>query len=220
VRQVLNSPCGQSLLHGRFQLPGHPVAERLKRRQPGGQLRTGRNPSGLLKQVKVLAAASRITRQQQVGGQAQQPFRGLCQHRWGSHAQHQRLRHRRDAQEVRHDPVLYERQGPVSLPRRQIMGGRTLGVSGSLEPLCRPQLKYLLAGAVPGAQLGAQHIPYQTVVPEAGPLIIEGHQEQVSGIDSAQQRRRVLPSGDRGARVCGQHPHQDGGVEHELGQLR
>jgi len=70
VRQVLSSPCGQGLLHGRFQLPGHPVAERLKRCQPGGQLRTGRNPSGLLKQVKVLAAASRITRQQQVGGQA------------------------------------------------------------------------------------------------------------------------------------------------------
>ena len=76
VRQVLSSPRGHGLLHGRFQLPGHPVAERLKRRQPGGQLRTGRNPSGLLKQVKVLAAASRITRQQQVGGQAQQPFPG------------------------------------------------------------------------------------------------------------------------------------------------
>ena len=36
----------------------------------------------------------------------------------------------------------------------------------------------------------------------------------------AQQRRRVLPSGDRGARVRGQHPDQDGGVEHELGHLR
>ena len=58
------------------------------------------------------------------------------------------------------------------------------------------------------------------MVPEAGPVVIEGHQEQVSGIDAAQQRRRVLPSGDRRARVRGQHPRQDGGVEHELGQLR
>ena len=122
-------------------------------------------------------------------------------------------------QEVRHDPVLQEDQRPVSLLRRQEMVGRAPGVPGGFEPFGRPQLKHLLAGAVPGAQLRAQHLAHQAVVPEAGPVLIEGHQEQVSGIDAAQQRRRVLPSGDRGARVRGQFPGQDGGVEHELGQL-
>ena len=220
LRPVLRSPGGQGLLHGRFQLAGHPVAERLKRREPGGQPRIGRNLPGVLKQVKVLTAASRIPRQQQVGGQAQQAFRRLCQYRRVGHVEDQRLGHRRGVQEVRHDPVLEERQGPVSLLRGQIMVGGTPGVSGSLEPFCRPQLKHLLASAVPGAQLGAQYPAHQTVVPEAGPLVVERHQEQVSGVDSAQQRRRVLPSGDRGACVRGHRPRQDGGVEHELGQLR
>ena len=40
------------------------------------------------------------------------------------------------------------------------------------------------------------------------------------GINAAQQRRRVLPSGDRSAHVRGQHPYHNGGVEHELGHLR
>ena len=40
LRPVLRCPCGQGLLHGLFQLAGHPVAERLKRREPGGQPRT------------------------------------------------------------------------------------------------------------------------------------------------------------------------------------
>jgi hypothetical protein len=47
------------------------------------------------------------------------------------------------------------------------------------------------------------------VIPEAGPLIVKSHQEQLTGIDGVQQRRGVLPSGDRGARVCGQHAHED-----------
>ena len=54
--------------HGLFQLADHPVAERLERREPGGQPRTGRDLPGMLKQVEVLTAASRITGQQQVGG--------------------------------------------------------------------------------------------------------------------------------------------------------
>jgi hypothetical protein len=171
----------------------------------------------VLEQVEVLTAASHVTQQQQVRGQAQQPFGGLCQHQRVGHVQDQRLWHRRDVQEVRHDPVLHDRQGPVSMMRSQIMDGRTPGVSGGLEPFCCPHPKRLLAGAVPGAQLGAQHAAHQTVVPEAGPLIVECHQEQVSGIDAAQQRRRVMPSGDRGARVRGQHPHKDRGIEHKLG---
>ena len=93
------------------------------------------------------------------------------------------------------------------------------GVPGRLEPFGRPQLKRLLPGAVSGAQLDAQDLAHQTVVPEGGPLIVKGHQEQMRGINGAQQRRRVLPSGDRSARVRGQHPYQDGGVEHELGHL-
>jgi hypothetical protein len=39
------------------------------------------------------------------------------------------------------------------------------------------------------------------------------------GVDDAQLHRRVRPAGDRGAHVCGQHTHQDGGVEHELSHL-
>ena len=121
-------------------------------------------------------------------------------------------------QEVRHDPVLQERQPPVGLLRRQIVIGRTPRVPGSLVPFGRPELERVLAGPVSGPQLGAQDPAHQLVVPEAGPLLVEGHQEQVRGADRAQQRRRVLPSGDRGARLHGQHP-EDGGVEHELGHL-
>ena len=87
LRPLLDGPGGQGRLHGLFQLAGHPVAERLKRREPGGQPRIGRDLPGVLKQVKVLTAASRITRQQQVGGQAQQAFRGFCQQRGVDHAQ-------------------------------------------------------------------------------------------------------------------------------------
>jgi hypothetical protein len=39
--------------------------------------------------------------------------------------------------------------------------------------------------------LGAQHLAYQMVGAESGPLIIESHQEQMGRIDAAQQRRRV-----------------------------
>ena len=56
------------------------------------------------------------------------------------------------------------------------------------------------------------------VIPEAGPLIIECRQEQAGRVKAAQHRRRVLPPGEGCARVRGQLP-QDGGVEHELGNL-
>ena len=127
-------------------------------------------------------------------------------------------RQRRVAQEVGHDPVLQEGQGPVGLPRGQEVPGRAPGVARGLEPFGRPQLERLLAGPVPGPQLGAQHLAHQMVVPEAGPLIVERHQEQVGRVDAAQQRRRVLPRGDGCARVRGQLA-QDGGVEHEPGHL-
>ena len=42
------------------------------------------------------------------------------------------------------------------------------------------------------------------VVPEAGLLIIQRHQEQVGGANGAQQRRRVRPAGDGLARISGQ----------------
>ena len=50
--------------------------------------------------------------------------------------------------------------------------------------------------------------------------IFARRQEQVSGINAVQQRRRVLSFGDRSAHVRGQFPHQDGGVKHELDQPR
>jgi hypothetical protein len=57
------------------------------------------------------------------------------------------------------------------------------------------------------------------VIPEAGPLIIERHQEQAGRVDAAQQRRRVLSPGDRHARLRGQLA-QDRGIEHEPCNLR
>ena len=56
------------------------------------------------------------------------------------------------------------------------------------------------------------------VVAEPGPLIIENHQEQMGRMDAAQQRRRVPPRRDGRTRVRG-HLAQDGGVQHELGNL-
>ena len=161
-------------VHGLVQLAGLPVAERPHRREPGRQPRLGRDRRlGALEQVKVLAAAGRVARQQQVGGQRQQPVGGVRQQRGVDRAEVQRRRQRRVAQEVGHDPVLHQGQRPVGLPRRQEVAGRAPRVTGGLEPFGRPQLQRLLAGRVPGPQLGAQHLAHQMVVPEAGPLVIE-----------------------------------------------
>jgi hypothetical protein len=83
------------------------------------------------------------------------------------------------------------------------------GVTGGLEPFGRPQLERLLPGAVSGPQLSAQHPAHQMVVPEAGPLIIQRHQEQVGRVNAAQRHRHVLPGGDGRARVRGQLPRTD-----------
>ena len=56
------------------------------------------------------------------------------------------------------------------------------------------------------------------VVAEAGPLLVQGHQEQAGRIEAMQHCRRVLPAGDRRARVRGQLA-EDAGVEHEPGHL-
>jgi hypothetical protein len=111
---------------------------------------------------------------------------------------------RRVAQQVGHDPVLQQGQCPTGLPGREEVTARPPGVAGGLEPFSRPQLERLLAAPVPGPQLSAQHLAHQMVVPEAGPLIIQGDQEQVGRVDAAQQRRGVLPGGDGRARACGQ----------------
>ena len=57
--------------HGLVELAGQRVVEGAHRREPGRQPRLGRDRRpGALQQVKVLAAACRVTPKQQVGGQA------------------------------------------------------------------------------------------------------------------------------------------------------
>ena len=180
--------------HGLVQLAGQRVVEAAHRREPGRQPRLGRDRRpGALQQVKVLAAASGVTQQQQVGGQAQQPVGRIGEQRRVDRAQIQGGRKRRVVQEAGHDPVLQEVQGPVGLPGGQEMPGRAPCVAGALEPFGCPQLERLLPVPVPGPQLSAQHPAHQMVVPEARPLVIERHQEQAGRVNSAQQRRRVLP---------------------------
>ena len=201
-------------------LAGQRVVERPHRREPGRQPRVGRDRRlGALEQVKVLAAAGRVARQQQVGRQGQQPLGGVGQQRGSTVLRSSAAGSGRVVQEVGHDPVLQQGQRPVGLLRGEEVAGRAPGVTGRLEPFGRPQLELLLPGPVPGPQLGAQHLAHQMVVPEARPLVIERHQEQVGRVDAAQQRRRVLPAGDRRARARGQLA-KDRRVQHELDHLR
>jgi len=74
------------------------------------------------------AAASRITRQQQVSRHGQQPVRRIREQRGVDHAEIQRWRRRRIAQEVGHHQVLEQGQGPAGLPRGDQMASRTPGV--------------------------------------------------------------------------------------------
>jgi hypothetical protein len=121
-------------------------------------------------------------------------------------------------QVVGHNPVLQQVQRPVDLLRRQEVAGRAPGVAGGLEPFGRPHLERPGIRPVPGPQLSTQHPVHQMVVAEGRPLIIECHQEQAGRVNAAQQRRRVLPPGDCGARLRGQLT-EDGGVEHKPGDL-
>ena len=121
-------------------------------------------------------------------------------------------------QEFGHDPVMQEGQGPVDLLGREVVADRAPRVASGLIPFCRPQVELLLSRRVPGPQFRAQRLPHQMVVAEAGPLIIERHQEKVGRVNAVQQRRRVLPFGDGRARACSQLP-QDRRVEHEPGNL-
>jgi hypothetical protein len=89
------------------------------------------------------------------------------------------------------------------------VAGRTPAVARGLEPFGRPQLELLLAGLVPGVQLGTQQPAHQMVVPEAGLRIVERHQEQLGGADGAQQRRRVQPPGDGRARIAVSSPRME-----------
>jgi hypothetical protein len=67
-------------------------------------------------------------------------------------------------------------------------------------------------------QLGAQYLPDQVMNPVIGPVIIEGHQEQVGFVDAAQQPCRVVPPGDGGAGASCELVGNRG-IEHELGDL-
>ncbi len=77
-----------------------------------------------------LAAAGRLTRQQQVGCQTQQLVWGLREQAGVDPAEVRRCRQRWVAQEVSYDPVLQKCQGPVGLLRRQEVAGGAPGVTG------------------------------------------------------------------------------------------
>ena len=189
------------------------TANRARNRESAGAWRLG-----ALQHVQVVACASDVPGQQQVNGQAQQPVRGVGQHRGRHRAQIQWRRQRRVAQEISDDALLQQGQGAVGLPGRQEVAGRVPGVAHRLEPLGGPQLEGLFAGPVPGPQFGVQQLADQMVVAEDRPVLVEGHQEQAVPVDAPQQRGRVLAPGDRGARVRGQLA-QDGRVQHEPGYL-
>ena len=115
--------------------------------------------------------------------------------------------------------VPQQGQGPVGLPGREEVPGGAPDLPGGLEPFAGAQLERLLPGRVPGSQLGPQHLAHELVIAEAGPLIVQRDQEQIGRVDAAQERRRVRPPGHDRACVRGQLA-QDGGVEHEPGNLR
>ena len=121
-------------------------------------------------------------------------------------------------QEVGDHPVVQQDQCAVALTGREEVAGGTPGIADGLEPFGRAQLELAFAGRVPGAQLGTQQLADQMVVAEAGPLIIQRHQEQVGQVDAAQPRRGVLPAADGRTGVRGQLA-QEGRVQHEPGHL-
>ena len=135
-----------ALLH----LAGHHVAHGLRHREPGRQLRVG--PGRRLhvpQQIQVLASASDVSGQQQVNGQAQQPVRGIGQHRGRHRAQVQRRRQCRVAQEVGHDPVLQQGQTAVGLPGRRGSGGPHAGCRSSTRTTRRPAAGVPVHGSGP-----------------------------------------------------------------------
>ena len=135
------------------------------------------------------------------------------------HAQIQWRRQGRVVQEVgaRPGPAAGPAPGRPAAPRGS--GGPPAGCHRWTRTIRPPATAApARAAPVPGPQLSMQHLVHQMVVAEARPLIIECHQEQAGRVDAAQQRRRVLPPGDRCARARGQLA-QDGGVEHELRNL-
>ena len=122
-------------------------------------------------------------------------------------------------QQVGRHPLLQQAQGPVDLPGREEIAGRSPRVAGGLQPLGYPQLQRELTAAIQGTQLRAQYLAHQMVIPVTRPIVIEGHDEQIGRLDAAQQRRRVLPAGHRGAGISGQLV-QDRGLQHEGRHLR
>jgi hypothetical protein len=109
-----------------------------------------------LEQVKVLTATARVTREQHVGRHRQQAVGRLGEHRSIDRADVQRCWHGRVGQEVGYHVVFQQSQRPVGLPGREEVASRPPGVARSLEPFGCPQLEFLLAGWVPGVQLGSQ----------------------------------------------------------------
>jgi hypothetical protein len=128
------------------------------------------------------------------GGQAQPAFCGFCQHRRVGRDQRQRRVRRRGTQEVRHDPILQERQHPASLLRRQIVAGRAPCVPGSLGPLGRPQLERLFAGLVPGQP--------QPVLPQREAIIEHRSRDERRGQCGRPELRQGEPRTPRGSVSC------------------
>ena len=139
---------------------------------------------GALKEVEVLADTSGVAPGQQVTRDREQPVGRIGKHRRVDHAQIQCGRERRVVQEFGHHPVMQEGQGPVDLLGREVVADRAPRVASGLIPFGRPQVELLLSRRIPGPQFRAQRLPHQMVVAEAGPLIIERHQEQVGHVNA------------------------------------
>ena len=77
LRPLLDGPGGEGRPHGLVQLAGFRVVEGPHRREPGRQLGVSGDRRRALEQVKVVAAACRVTPQQQVGRQGQQLVWGI-----------------------------------------------------------------------------------------------------------------------------------------------
>ena len=193
---LLDGPRGQSRRHGLVQLAGQRVVERPHRREPGRQpaSRAGSAAAARSSRSRYSPPRAGVTRQQQVSRPGPAAGPGHAASSEGSTM----LRSSgaagpgRAGSRARPGPAAGPAPGRPAAPPGS--GGPRAACLPRTRTIRPPAAEALLARPVPGPQLGAQHLAHQMVVAEAGPLIIERHQEQVGRVDAAQQRRRVLPA--------------------------
>ena len=139
---LFDTPRREGMPHRLGRLTGERAAQRSHHCQPGRQPRVRRDHRvGAFQQVQVLTAANPVTPQQQVGRKAQQPLGNARQQRRVNPAEVQRRRRGRIIQQVGRHPLLQQAQGPVSLPGREEIAGRSPRLAYGLQPLGRPELQ-------------------------------------------------------------------------------